>query len=607
MPEGIKPGIKPLSGADEVDAAILEKTARAQQGVYENQPVINFYDKDDRYIGHVKWTPQNDKTYVRPYPAPSESSKAPDVKEETNDTPPEAPPGLFGQTAADLEAAQKDMDAELAKVSDASPATSSSERDAQSEKANDEPAPAAASDSTEQKPAMKKISLSLGGGGSPTQPPQTPESSEPSPSKKKRGPETPLPPPPPPPLEEKPLSDRVSNVKSPFRSTPRMSEPILPGPDAYAPNFIPSSRHEALGEPPSMREILDDPKKQELFGIFVESTGDRGRALVKKFMESAMTDTDHAELQMYRIEFHRRASYAQEVRERTTPADIEFMLHNHAAFTFLRNSIAPARAAEIIKIHMDKEFMRMSNEQLTRVTEASRANHDIWRSDYLRDLYQSIEKKKNEASPDERLPTFDSIRDKSPAERQKMLDFLKPSFMQEVSSLIQGISSGSLFSGAPSLSVDNSKAALESIDLNRENIMYVLAATISNDMELKRAVADEAIHGIRVREAGEDVLTLEDAQDASINVLEGQIGDTEDLRRRIRDAEFRKKVGVRAGKFWEDMDPEEREKLSYEQLQDEKVLPKPRRGFFSLWLSSIFDAAFPDMQKKLANEFEDEK
>jgi hypothetical protein len=134
----------------------------------------------------------------------------------------------------------------------------------------------------------------------------------------------------------------------------------------------------------------------------------------------------------------------------------------------------------------------------------------------------------------------------------------------------------------------------------------VLAATISNDIELKQQVAKETIHGIRVRELGEGEKV--EIGEVWLESLEGEIKmeNTDDLRRRIRESDFRKKIERRTGTSWEDMDPEERESESYVELQEEGKLPKPRRGFFGLWLSSIFDSAFPEMKQKLANEFENE-
>lgn len=400
----------------------------------------------------------------------------------------------------------------------------------------------------------------------------------------------------PPPVQWR-QSSRRSNVRSPFSIRQLAPEPIIPGPDAYMPQFIrktlrPEARPDLFEPQLTLQEILNNPKQQELFGIFIESFGgQRGRAIVEKYMDSstnpaAMTDLDEEWLQHYQAEFYKRWLLLKEMCTDTKICDFEFMLKNEPAFCFLRNNVPSDRAIELIKHHMGTVFMRMSAPQVTRVIEAKRANHDIRRSDYYRELLESVR-----ARLGNRIEDVPSIRDKSDEERKKMFEYFTPGFFERLNS-------------KNGLSGELSTDVVDTIDANRQQIMKVFAATISNDLELKREVALEAITGKRVREIGEGVLELHEAQLECINVIGGQIGDTEDLRRRIRDAEFRKKVGIRVGKFWENMNPEERETVSYAVLQEEGKLPKPRRGFFGLWLTSLFDAAFPDLQEKLANEFE---
>ncbi|KRQ16579.1 hypothetical protein AOQ71_04825 [Bradyrhizobium manausense] len=342
-----------------------------------------------------------------------------------------------------------------------------------------------------------------------------------------------------------------------------------------------------------MQEILADPKMQEQFGIMVEAAGTRGRELVNKFMEwqydpSSMTGQDHQELRQYRLEFQQRLLFLKEIQDRTTPEDLKYFLKNDPALTFLGNSMTPARAAEVIKIHMDKVFMHMSDAELTKILNASRANHDVRQSDYYLELRESVQ-----AKIGKQIDEVPSLRDKSESEKKKLLEYLTPGWSER-------------WKSRNNLTGERSTNVLNAIDENREKIMSVLAATISNDLDLKREVALEAATGTKqVRKVGERVFSLEDAQIEAVNVIGAHIGNTDDLRRRIRDAEFRHKVELRGGGiFWKDMDPETRERVSYEVLQEEGKLPAPRRGFFSLWLRSLFDAAFPDIQKKLANEFE---
>ena len=531
--------------------------------------VLEFKDKDGNVIHRVSNTPENKTAYgkFKKESAPEVSATNNSIEKSQNTLPATVP-----ETLAEPEAVRAE---EASQVPDVVP--------------NDEP-PAAP------KQPLKKVSL--------TAPPQTQDQPQATgqltPEKKntqERKPEAP----PPPPVEERPLSDRQSNVKSPFSIRPQAQEAVIPGLNAYVPSFIESTlkaipRDDLQERQLTLQEILGNPRQQELFGLFIESFGkQRGAVTIQKYMDSisnpsAMTDLDHQWLTHYQAEFYKRSLLLKEMQVDTKKSDFEYILKNSPAFSFLHNKVGPERANELIKLHMDKAFMRMSEEQFTRVIEAKRANYDIRRSDYYLELRELVRGKTGDG---EKLDNF-SIRDKPSAEKMEILDTVKSNFFQEILSK-SGLTSG------------KSEFTLDTIDAHREQIMQVLAATISNDTELKREVAFEVITGARVRNIGENVPTLEDAQIESINVIDGQIGETEDLRHRIRDADFRKKVGLRIGKFWEDMDPEEREEISYAQLQDEGKLPKSQRGFFSLWLSSIFDAAFPDIQKKLANEFENEK
>ncbi|MCP1846816.1 MULTISPECIES: nuclease-related domain-containing protein [unclassified Bradyrhizobium] len=392
-------------------------------------------------------------------------------------------------------------------------------------------------------------------------------------------------------------SSRRSNVRSPFSIRQMAPQPVIPGPDAYMLQFIQSTlRPEArpdLFEPKlTLQEILKDTKQQELFGLFIESFGgQQGRTIVEKFMDSdsnpaTMTHLDEEWFQHCLTEFHKRSLLLKEMCTDTKRCDFEFMLKNEPAFGFLDNNAPVDRAIELIKHHMSTAFMRMSGPQLTRVIEATRANHDIRRSDYYRELLESVRAKLGSQIED--VP---SIRDKSDEERKRMFEYLTPGFFERLKS-------------KNSLSGQLSTDVLATIDSNRQQIMKVLAATISNDLELKREVVSEAITGKRVRQIGEGILELHEAQLECINGLGGHFLVTDDLRRRIRDSEFRRTVGLRFGKSWESMSPEEREAISYTVLQEEGQLPKQRRGFFGLWVICIFDAAFPDLQEKLANEFE---
>ncbi len=400
---------------------------------------------------------------------------------------------------------------------------------------------------------------------------------------------------PPPPLEKRPLyTGELSDMRNPF-TIPRYSpEPVEPRSKEFdmPPHIASKLQPEAYtqGSKLTLQEILTIPKyrrQRELFGAFLASEGGPATTIMQRYMDSltnpsAMTDIDQQLLVHYQEKFNRWSQYLEEVRENTKPEDVVYMLKNNRAFDFLRDKVSPERATQLIKIHMDRVFMQMSPEQVRRVVESSRANRDVRRSDYYRDLYNSV----TEAGSHEKIDAlvFNNLND---AQRKDALNTLRPNFAQ-------------LFKG---MSANDSLRTLEAIDNNRENIMQVLVATLSNDIEFKREVTQEIILGARVREVGEKTLSLDDAQIEAVNVIDGEIGDTDDLRRAIRDPKFQEKVGRRVGKFWEDMKPEEREELSYAQLQDDGKLPKAQRGFFSLWLSSIFATAFPDIRSKLANEF----
>jgi hypothetical protein len=228
-------------------------------------------------------------------------------------------------------------------------------------------------------------------------------------------------------------------------------------------------------EAPTMDQIQADPKMRDNFLVLLRGHEFESSKLIEKYAEwtrsqKGMEPEDWNRLTEARNEFKYRSALLEEVRAGMTTEEVKFMLQTEPNFAFLQNLIAPERAAEIIKLRLDTSFMSTSDTELSNMVYAFRANIDNRASSQ----YKGMMERARQVAGSEVVP--ENIVD--PQKRHQMIR-------------------AGIFGKRR-----KTTETLTAIETNLKTQAGVLAATLSKDPELLRAISKEAAAGERVPERG---------------------------------------------------------------------------------------------------------
>ena len=336
---------------------------------------------------------------------------------------------------------------------------------------------------------------------------------------------------------------------------------------------------------PSMEEILGDKRRSTLFMDMLSSQGRaelRDRLMQARSNPDAMSSMDWQELTNLRVEFGERFALAEEARQLVSQEDVQMMLRNDPAFSVLAGSVRPERATELIREHLFKVFMRRDQATLTRFIGAQQALAHIRSIDAYKDMQRRVgEVTKMYGITPERLASGQV--DKSLMKRMFNPGFFGAFSRQEMS--------------------QRSRHLIDAVSNNLRDISMVLGHSVSDDKEFLRDVVNEA-YGVRAPAIG----GREPSRDESLaeeRTLHEHF-DTASLENKFKSAEWRKRFRTADGRDWDHTpDPDERMERSFELLQNERNAPRQRQesGWFTGWLSSLFDRLFDNARTELRGAF----
>lgn len=351
-------------------------------------------------------------------------------------------------------------------------------------------------------------------------------------------------------------------------------EPLLPpGPQSFEQGL-------------TLDVVLGDKKRAELFGEFVDRFGTRdliGRYMRASEDSASMKAADYGELGILLQHFEQRSQLLEEVQQNLSLEDVKYMLLHTPSLAPLRLALKPERAHELMKTSLAYMFMRSSNAEINMMVMSQRANRDIRGSEYYFDLNARAAKRVGGLGIKADDLNWNNLDPKLHAQ------ILKPGF------IARRLGRGR----RPAI-------VLEHIQTNRSAMGLLLGATLSKDEALLSRIAREAHSGgsERAPQVGErGIANIAEAAREKSRMSE-QLNETS-LLERIRGENFKREFRDLEGRSWDDSTPEAREEAFFAPYEEEKAERRGILGWFSKWLSSLFEVRVDRARQELrrANAF----
>jgi len=325
-------------------------------------------------------------------------------------------------------------------------------------------------------------------------------------------------------------------------------------------------RQEAItrSEPPALAEILNDRKKQADFYKLIEGRGRKD--LVEKFATAqrdpnAMAPEDWEEINTARHEFQRRSSLAEEVRSMMGQEEVLHMLQSEPAFAFLRNTVAPERAAEIIKQHVESVLMGATDIEVDSMIYAHRSNRDIKQST----LFAGLMHRARRVLGDQNLNAEDI--------KWGSLD----------SNILRRIQRPGFFAWMEGERRERSVSIINSLNLNLKAMSAILGATLSADTDLQRRVIAEAQTGQRASEVPRGPASHREYM--SERATASNKLNPQSLLNSV--PEFKRTYRARFGADWSQHSPQQREENFFRSFENEMKERGEHRSWFGALLAAF--------------------
>jgi hypothetical protein len=325
--------------------------------------------------------------------------------------------------------------------------------------------------------------------------------------------------------------------------------------------------------------ILNDKRNQELFANILSM---RGRLdLRDKYMEylktgNSMSGADWMAMGAFRGDLLRRTGLLEEVRSNLDKDDLEYFLNSSPAFAFLRNSVEPDRAAELIKQHLEQIFTNASDFDIDRMVFAQRALRDVRMSEWYQHMRARAQKVTGDRNVRPENIHWGAI------DPTIVSDMLKPTWNQF------------LFNGE---NRTRSALTVNAVTDNLNAMLNIVAASVSRDPQLRADMVRAGLEQRGLREAGSTGITsYAETQKVREETSEAA------LRAKIISKKFKDEFKTHDGKTWAQSSPEEREEEVFAPLEAAAESRESSRGWFTSWLSSVWDSILGRTRQNLRNE-----